>query len=111
MRPKGISIGDFNQRVTFYTQSTSGVNSFGNPILSTGTGVVRWADVSEKMNTYTREDGGIEYQNEYKITVRRPLTVSEGDRVDYNDLQCHITSIEVTQATYYVLKAVAISTT
>ena len=109
MRPKPISIGDFNQRVTFYTQTTSGVNAFGNPELSLGSGVVRWADVAEKMNTYTREDGGIEYQNEYIITVRRPLTVAEGDRVDFNSLECHITSIEVTQATYYILKAVAIA--
>jgi len=109
MRPSGISIGDFNLRVTFYPQSSdlSSRDAFGNPTLNEGTAIERWAKVTANNKSYVRGDGGLEYRDEFIIICRKPLTgISEGDRVVFDSQDLRIESAKESDLNHIEFKAV-----
>jgi hypothetical protein len=104
-RISSINIGDFDFRVTFYSQTEGARDAYGNPALSTGSGVERWANVTFKSEKMDVGEGGLQYAEVFEIKVRLDgLTVSVGDRVDWDNRQLHITSIDkVDLVTYKIL--------
>ena len=94
MRISSINIGDFDMRVTFYTQGEGSVDAYGNPALSLGSGVDRWARVKFDNEKISIGEGGLQYANSFIITVRLyGLTVNVGDRVDFDGQELQIVSI------------------
>ena len=77
MRPTRISIGDFNWRVTFYTQADGVRDDYGNPTLSTGSGNAVWANVKAKPQGYVMESGAVEYRDGFEIKIRRPFPLAK----------------------------------
>lgn len=105
MRPVGISIGDFNFRVTFYSKSEGAVDAIGNPTLTLGSAVDRWANVVYK-NSPISDVNGIEYQFHYEIKVRKPLTISAGDRVDFEGNELLILNVSDADKVMLNIKAI-----
>ena len=106
MRPVGISIGDFNFRAIFYTQSAGSRNAYGDVTLDLGTGVNRWINIKSKPKTYVKDEGGLEYSMEFDITVRKEgLSVQAGDRVDFDNLQMIIVNVDRSDKIVYNIKA------
>lgn len=106
MRPTPISIGDLNQRVTFYSQATSGVDAYNMPKISTGSAVERWASVVVKPKGYRKEGSeAIEYHDTYEIKVRRPLSIAQGDRVDFDSLTLNVIGVNYSDKNYLIIQA------
>lgn len=109
MRPTGISIGDFNFRVTFYTQGKGAVNVYGEPTLTLGAAVDRWANVAFKNGKISNIETGAEYPEFFEIKVRKPLNVTVGDRVDFDGRELAIISVSDSDKVHLTIKAVAIN--
>lgn len=108
MRPTGISIGDFNLRVTFYTQGKGAVDIYGNPTLTLGAAVNRWANVAFKNGKAGDIKTGLEYPEYFEIKVRKPLAVTVGDRVDFDNSELAIIAVNDVDKVHLTIKAVAI---
>lgn len=107
MRPTPVSIGDLNQRIIVYTQTSSGVDDYNMPILTTGTGVNRWASVKVKPNSYEIEgSNATEYHDLYEIKVRANLTITQGDRVDFGNVTLQVVGVDYSDKNYYIIKAI-----
>lgn len=107
MIQSSINIGDFNLRVTFYTQSRGTRDAYGNYTLSTGTGVPRWANVSFKPMKYNKEQGGLEYLSHFEIIIRQDneLLPVVGGRVDFDSQELQIMQVDKVDLT--TLKIIA----
>ena len=106
MRPKQISIGDLNLRVTIYNVSEGARNAIGNPIEVESAGVERWANVKAKPQSYVLEGGGVEYNDEFEITLRKPLALVAGDRIDFDGQQLRVVNVLSSDLVMMTVKAV-----
>lgn len=103
-----MNIGALNERVTFYAQTKGAVNAYGEPTLTVGSGVERYAKVGHKAGGISHDGSGIEYPESYEFVVRAPLTVSKGDKAVWDGKTMQVVSVDAVNKYFITVRAVAI---